>query len=70
MLRLRLLGRGHCAPACGLGAGEQEVGGGTGPPPLMRVPQAGSRHRCLCAGDTSFLPETGEEPGWAGDGFL
>ena len=59
MLRLRLLGRGHCAPASRLGAEEQEVGGGTGPLPLVRAPQAGSRDRCLCAGDMFFLPETG-----------
>lgn len=70
MLRLRLLGRGHCAPASRLGAEEQEVGGGTGPLPLVRAPQAGSRDRCLCAGDMFFLPETGEEHGWAGDSFL
>lgn len=67
---LRLLGRGHCAPASRLGAEEQEVGGGTWATPLMWVPQAGSRDRCTVLVTCSSCLETGKEHGWAGDGFL
>lgn len=67
MLRLRAAGQRPHVLRSRLGAEEQEVGGGTGPLPLMWVPQAGSRDRCLCAGDMFFLPETGKEHGWAGD---